>query len=133
MIASVTRSPVNSKVTATSTPYSDSGTASGASEATEFRPMPAALVGNDFHEPLVGRSVAAADIDGDGLEDVMHSFLNGEKDVLVSTTIIESGLANTSPLTGISVQSALPLLLRGSKAAMTTWSENYVGLPMEWD
>ena len=41
------------------------------------------------------------------------------KDGIFYRTIIESGLANTSPLTAISIQSALPLLLRGSLAAMT--------------
>lgn len=41
------------------------------------------------------------------------------KDGIFYRTIMESGLANTAPLTGISVQSALPLILRGSKAAMT--------------
>ena len=44
---------------------------------------------------------------------------NLSKDGIFYRTIIESGLANTSPLTGISIQSALPLLLRGSQAAMT--------------
>ena len=38
-------------------------------------------------------------------------------------TIIESGLAERSPLTGVSFQSALPLLLRGSNAAMTNLSD----------
>src|SRR5438552_9658497 len=33
-------------------------------------------------------------------------------------TIIQSGLANTSPLTGVSIQSGLPYSLRGSAAAM---------------
>lgn len=44
---------------------------------------------------------------------------NLSKDGIFYRTIMESGLANTAPLTGISVQSALPLILRGSKAAMT--------------
>ncbi|MBI3853722.1 MAG: DUF1501 domain-containing protein [Verrucomicrobia bacterium] len=44
---------------------------------------------------------------------------NLSKDGIFYRTIIESGLANTAPLTGISVQSALPLILRGSQAAMT--------------
>lgn len=44
---------------------------------------------------------------------------NLSKDGIFYRTIMESGLANTAPLTGVSVQSALPLLLRGSKAAMT--------------
>ncbi len=43
----------------------------GPSEATEFRPMPAALVGSDFHAPLVGRSVGGADVDGDGDVDLL--------------------------------------------------------------
>ena len=42
----------------------------GAAEATEFRPATAELVGSDFHRPLVGRSVAVADIDGDGDSDL---------------------------------------------------------------
>ena len=41
------------------------------------------------------------------------------KDGIFYRAIIESGLANSAPLTGISIQSALPLILRGSKAAMT--------------
>jgi uncharacterized protein (DUF1501 family) len=44
---------------------------------------------------------------------------NLSKDGIFYRTIIESGLANTSPLTGVSIQSALPLILRGSDAAMT--------------
>ena len=44
---------------------------------------------------------------------------NLSKDGIFYRTIIESGLANTAPLTGISIQSALPLILRGSQAAMT--------------
>ena len=37
--------------------------------------------------------------------------------------MVESGLANTSPLTGVSFQSSLPLILRGSRAAMTNLSD----------
>lgn len=44
---------------------------------------------------------------------------NLSKDGIFYRTIMESGLANTAPLTGVTVQSALPLILRGSKAAMT--------------
>ena len=44
---------------------------------------------------------------------------NLSKDGIFYRTIIESGLASSSPLTGISIQSALPLILRGSAAAMT--------------
>lgn len=55
------------------------------------------------------------------------------KDGIFYRAIFESGLANTSPLTGVSVQSALPLLLRGSKAAMTNLSDplryNLLGIP----
>lgn len=43
-------------------------------------------------------------------------------------TIIESGLANTAPLTGVSIQSSLPLLLRGSDAAMTNLTD-----PLRYD
>lgn len=38
-------------------------------------------------------------------------------------TIYQSGLANTAPLTGVSIQSSLPLILRGSEAAMTNLSD----------
>lgn len=41
------------------------------------------------------------------------------KDGIFYRTIIESGLANTAPLTGVTIQSALPLIMRGSAAAMT--------------
>src|SRR6267378_273116 len=44
---------------------------------------------------------------------------NLSKDGIFYRTIMESGLANSAPLTGISIQTALPLILRGSKAAMT--------------
>ncbi|HRI13454.1 MAG TPA: DUF1501 domain-containing protein [Verrucomicrobiota bacterium] len=45
------------------------------------------------------------------------------KDGLLYRAMIESGLANTSPLTAISIGSSLPLILRGSKAAMTNISD----------
>ncbi len=45
------------------------------------------------------------------------------KDGIFYRTILESGLANSSALTGVSVQSALPLLLRGSQAAMTNLTD----------
>ncbi|MEO6036004.1 MAG: DUF1501 domain-containing protein [Verrucomicrobiota bacterium] len=48
---------------------------------------------------------------------------NLSKDGIFYRTLIESGLANTSPLTGISIQSALPLLFRGSDAALTNLSD----------
>lgn len=44
---------------------------------------------------------------------------NLSKDGIFYRAIIESGLANSAPLTGISIQSSLPLILRGSEAAMT--------------
>jgi uncharacterized protein (DUF1501 family) len=48
-------------------------------------------------------------------------------------TIIQSGLANTSPLTGVSIQSGLPYSLRGSAAAMTNLVDptryNLLGVP----
>jgi uncharacterized protein (DUF1501 family) len=45
------------------------------------------------------------------------------KDGIFYRTIMESGLASTSPLTGVSIQSALPLLLKGSQAAMTNLTD----------
>jgi len=48
---------------------------------------------------------------------------NVSKDGIFYRTLIESGLANTNPLTGVSIQSSLPLLLRGSDAAMTNLSD----------
>jgi uncharacterized protein (DUF1501 family) len=58
---------------------------------------------------------------------------NLSKDGIFYRTILESGLANTAPLTGVSIQSGLPLSLRGSKAAMTNLTDptryNLRGIP----
>src|SRR5262245_60874048 len=58
---------------------------------------------------------------------------NLSKDGIFYRTIIESGLANTSPLTGVSIQSSLPLILRGSAAAMTNLTDptryDLLGIP----
>src|SRR5438093_2414677 len=47
--------------------------------------------------------------------------------------MVESGIANVAPLTGVSVQSSLPLVLRGSSAAMTNLTDptryNLLGIP----
>ena len=48
---------------------------------------------------------------------------NVDKEGIFYRTMVESGLAATSPLTGVSVQTALPLLLRGSAAAMTNLAD----------
>ena len=45
------------------------------------------------------------------------------KDGLLYRAMVESGLANTAPLTGVSIGSSLPLILRGSQAAMTNLSD----------
>ena len=45
------------------------------------------------------------------------------KDGIFYRAMVESGLANNSPLTGVSIQSSLPLSLRGSSAAMTNLSD----------
>ncbi|SDC90762.1 transcription-repair coupling factor [Pedobacter soli] len=42
--------------------------------------------------PKARIGIAHGQLDGDALEDVMLDFINGEKDVLVATTIIEAGL-----------------------------------------
>ena len=42
--------------------------------------------------PTARIGIAHGQLDGDQLEDVMLEFINGEKDVLVATTIIEAGL-----------------------------------------
>jgi transcription-repair coupling factor (superfamily II helicase) len=42
--------------------------------------------------PKARIGLAHGQLDGDALEDVMLDFINGEKDVLVATTIIEAGL-----------------------------------------
>lgn len=44
---------------------------------------------------------------------------DAKKEGIFYRAMVESGLANTAPLTGVSFQSSLPLLLRGSAAAMT--------------
>ncbi len=58
---------------------------------------------------------------------------NLTKDGVFYRTIIESGLASTAPLTGVSIQSSLPLILRGSAAAMTNLTDptryDLLGLP----
>ena len=55
------------------------------------------------------------------------------KDGIFYRTIVESGLASQNALTGVSFQSALPLALRGSKAAMTNLAQtdryNLMGIP----
>src|SRR5206468_472839 len=55
------------------------------------------------------------------------------KDGILYRTMVESGVANTAPLTGVSVQSSLPLMLRGSSAAMTNLTDptryNLLGVP----
>lgn len=55
------------------------------------------------------------------------------KDGILYRTMVESGIANSAPLTGVSVQSSLPLLLRGSAAAMTNLTDptryNLLGVP----
>ena len=47
--------------------------------------------------------------------------------------MVESGLANSAPLTGVSFQSSLPLILRGSEAAMTNLTDpnryDLLGIP----
>lgn len=48
---------------------------------------------------------------------------NLSKDGIFYRTIIESGLAHTAPLTAVSIQSSLPLILRGSEAAMTNLTD----------
>jgi uncharacterized protein (DUF1501 family) len=42
--------------------------------------------------------------------------------------MVESGLANSSPLTGVSIQSSLPVILRGSDAPMTNLTD-----PLRYD
>ena len=58
---------------------------------------------------------------------------NGIQEGIFYRAMIESGLAATAPLTGVSFQSALPLLLRGTGAAMTNLSDptryNLLGIP----
>lgn len=55
------------------------------------------------------------------------------KNGILYRAMVESGRANTASLTGVSVQSALPLLLRGSAAAMTNLTDplryNLLGVP----
>ena len=55
------------------------------------------------------------------------------KDGIFYRTMVSSGLASTSPLTGVSIQSALPLSLRGDAAAMTNLTDptryDLLGIP----
>ena len=58
---------------------------------------------------------------------------NVVKDGILYRAMVESGLANSNPLTGVSFQSSLPLILRGSAAAMTNLGDpnryNLLGIP----
>src|SRR5436305_2559019 len=58
---------------------------------------------------------------------------NLSKDGVFYRTVVESGLANTQALTGVSIQSSLPLILRGSDAAMTNLTDptryDLLGIP----
>lgn len=62
---------------------------------------------------------------------------NVVKDGIFYRTMLESGLTGQNALTGVSVQSALPLSLRGSKAAMTNLTDptryNLLGIPNTTD
>ena len=55
------------------------------------------------------------------------------KEGIFYRAMVESGLANSAPLTGVSVASSLPLSLRGSAAAMTNLTDptryNLLGIP----
>lgn len=55
------------------------------------------------------------------------------RDGLLYRAMVESGLTSTNALTGVSFQNSLPLLLRGSKAAMTNLSDftryDLLGIP----
>lgn len=57
------------------------------------------------------------------------------KDGIFYRTIIESGLTATHALTGVSIQSSLPLILRGSQAALTNLNDparfNLLGIPYQ--
>jgi uncharacterized protein (DUF1501 family) len=53
---------------------------------------------------------------------------NLSKDGIFYRTIVESGLANTSPITGVTIQTSLPLIMRGSAAAMTNLTD-----PLRYD
>lgn len=48
---------------------------------------------------------------------------NGTQEGIFFRAMVESGLAASAPLTGVSIQSSLPLLLRGNGAAMTNLSD----------
>jgi uncharacterized protein (DUF1501 family) len=52
-----------------------------------------------------------------------HPNDNLSKDGILYRAIAESGLAQTLPLTAVSIQSSLPLILRGSRVALTNLSD----------
>lgn len=54
----------------------------GADEATEFLPVPPEKTGDDFARPMVGRSLATADIDGDGDLDFLFTASGGSPRLL---------------------------------------------------
>ncbi|MFM8577523.1 MAG: CRTAC1 family protein, partial [Planctomycetaceae bacterium] len=54
----------------------------GREHSTEFLPVPSSNVGNDFSRPMVGRSLATADIDGDGDLDCVITASGGRPRLL---------------------------------------------------
>ena len=82
-----------------------------------------APVYNDGHLALIHRTAyprqSRSHFDSQNYWENGNPNNNLSKDGIFYRTIMESGLADTSPLTGISIQSALPLILRGSQKAMT--------------
>jgi uncharacterized protein (DUF1501 family) len=59
------------------------------------------------------------------------------KDGIFYRTILESGIASTAALTAVSIQSSLPLILRGSQVALTNLSDptryDLLGIPNSTD
>jgi len=60
----------------------------GAEQATEFVPVAAENVGADFSRPLVGRSLAVADIDGDGDLDCLITASGGRPRLLRNDQVL---------------------------------------------
>ena len=86
-----------------------------------------APVYNDGHLCLVHRVAypkqSRSHFDSQNFWENGAPFSSTVRDGIFYRTMMESGLARTLPLTGVSVQRSLPLILRGSGAAMTNLTD----------
>lgn len=96
-----------------------------------------APVYNDGHLALIHRvaypKLSRSHFDSQNFWENGAPYNTNVRDGIFYRAIYESGIAKTAPLTGVSVQRSLPMLLRGSGAAMTNLTDtdrySLLGLP----